>query len=234
MSQASSIALAISMVVAGYLVAVCCTAPNTSPKEDKRHNIDRLAFMASFVQLFFRQLTVLAVVYQALLATTPEYAPSLTAKLCPRPENLNPVLFSCSSTSTIAILLVFIGAYVRLSAYGGLGRYFTFHLATPDQLVTSGIYRWMQHPSYTGQMSIVTGCMMLFMRWDGAPACWVEESTLSKLEGWGVPAFVLFMSISTWLLFLRVKDEEDMLKERFGKQWEEWHRSTKRFIPGLF
>jgi protein-S-isoprenylcysteine O-methyltransferase Ste14 len=35
------------------------------------------------------------------------------------------------------------------------------------------------------------------------------------------------------VLFTRVKDEEEMLKGQFGKEWEEWHRSTKRFIPGI-
>ncbi|KAJ5272641.1 Phospholipid methyltransferase [Penicillium angulare] len=234
MSQASSIVLAITMVASGYLVTICCTAPIKSPKESKRNDTDRLSIMARLVPLFFRQLSILAVAYQALLAITPEYAPSLTTKICPQPENLNPDIFSWSSTSTIALSLIIIGAYARLSGYNGLGRYFTFHLVAPDQLVTGGIYRRMQHPSYTGHLSIVAGCTMLFMRWDGIPACWVQESTLSKLAGWGVPAWVSFMGLSIWLILLRVKDEEDMLEEKFGKQWEEWHRSTKRFIPGLF
>jgi protein-S-isoprenylcysteine O-methyltransferase Ste14 len=32
----------------------------------------------------------------------------------------------------------------------------------------------------------------------------------------------------------RVKDEEAMLKREFGREWEEYHRKTKRFIPGIF
>jgi protein-S-isoprenylcysteine O-methyltransferase Ste14 len=33
---------------------------------------------------------------------------------------------------------------------------------------------------------------------------------------------------------LRIRDEEEMLKEAFGKEWEEYHSKTARFIPGLF
>jgi protein-S-isoprenylcysteine O-methyltransferase Ste14 len=32
----------------------------------------------------------------------------------------------------------------------------------------------------------------------------------------------------------RVHEEEAMMKETFGKEWEEWHKRTKRFIPGFF
>jgi protein-S-isoprenylcysteine O-methyltransferase Ste14 len=28
--------------------------------------------------------------------------------------------------------------------------------------------------------------------------------------------------------------EEAMMKEAFGKEWEEWNKKTWRFIPGLF
>jgi protein-S-isoprenylcysteine O-methyltransferase Ste14 len=34
-------------------------------------------------------------------------------------------------------------------------------------------------------------------------------------------------------LILRVRDEEKMLKEKFGKEWENWHSRTARFIPWI-
>ena len=232
--QASSTVLAIAMVISGYLGAICCTPPNQTPDKTKRNKVDRLAFMARLVPLFLRQLMIIMVSNQALLAVIPEYAPDMMTTVCPRPENLNPTLFSWTLTSACSLMLMLIGAYVRLSAYEGLGRNFTFHLAEPDQLVTGGIYAWMQHPSYTGQMLIVNGCILLFLRWDGAMACWIDGSSLAKFQGWGFPAWILYMVMSVWLLKLRARDEEDMLKRKFGKQWEQWNQSTKRFIPGLF
>jgi protein-S-isoprenylcysteine O-methyltransferase Ste14 len=32
----------------------------------------------------------------------------------------------------------------------------------------------------------------------------------------------------------RVRDEEAMLRGKFGREWEGWHRRTKRFIPFVF
>jgi protein-S-isoprenylcysteine O-methyltransferase Ste14 len=33
---------------------------------------------------------------------------------------------------------------------------------------------------------------------------------------------------------LRVRDEERVLKERFGSEWEEWRKGRKRSLPGVF
>jgi protein-S-isoprenylcysteine O-methyltransferase Ste14 len=32
----------------------------------------------------------------------------------------------------------------------------------------------------------------------------------------------------------RVREEEEMLKKTFGKEWEEWHGRTARLIPGIY
>ena len=133
-----------------------------------------------------------------------------------------------------SLCVIFLGAFVRLSAYGGLGKNFTFHLAAPDQLVTSGVYRWMQHPSYTGQLLIYLGCMGWFLRWDGVPACYIEKEVLESWAGYGVPVEVLIVVFSLTILGLRVRDEEGMLREEFGEKWEVWHRMTPRFVPGFF
>ncbi|KAJ5984263.1 Phospholipid methyltransferase [Penicillium waksmanii] len=184
MVQPSSIVLATAMAVAGYFATICFTPPNASPKRKERQKIDRTSSMGDFVPLILRQIVIVAVAYHAALVILPELdAPNVMAQACPRPKNPNPALFSWISTSVTALLLVFIGAWVRLSAFGGLRPNFTFHLAGPSRLVTIGIYSWVQHPSYTGHLAVIAGCTLLFMRWDGALACWIEESTLVGLEG---------------------------------------------------
>ena len=37
-----------------------------------------------------------------------------------------------------------------------------------------------------------------------------------------------------YVVWERVKDEEAMLKREIGTEWEEYHRRTARFIPGVF
>ncbi|RMZ83659.1 hypothetical protein DV738_g989, partial [Chaetothyriales sp. CBS 135597] len=222
------------MTSVGYLTVLCVTAPNPTPDRKSRHQTDRISFMVDGVPTLARWIIISIVMYHTLLTVLLHHAPALMLQVCPQPQNVNPNLFAWSNLSIPALLLICTGAYVRLSAYGGLGKYFTFHLAAPDQLVTTGVYGWIQHPSYTGITLIAIGLLALFVRWDATPACWISETTLSRLHGWGSTVFASCLGISSLLVATRVADEENMLKRQFGQKWEDWHRSTKRFIPGLF
>ncbi|KAJ5166279.1 uncharacterized protein N7482_005060 [Penicillium canariense] len=233
MTQASTTALAAAMMGAGYLCALCATPPNPSPDRKGRHQTDRISFIAGSGATIVRRIAVTAITYHALLTALPVYAPERITQMCPRPQNLNPDLFSWSVFAVAGILLICLGAFIRLSAYGRLSRNFTFHLAAPDQLVTSGIYSWMQHPSYTGLALIGLGSASLFLRWDAVPACWISETTLARWSGWGPGVLAGHIVVALFVLFMRVKDEEEMLRQKFGKEWEQWHRSTKRFIPAI-
>jgi protein-S-isoprenylcysteine O-methyltransferase Ste14 len=228
--QVISILLAIAMVAAGYFSVLCATPPNTSKQVDRHHN-DRVGFAAEKFPAVARRITLATVIYHALLTVISPTAGMM--QVCPQPQNINPELFEWNAWSTISLLLIFTGAYIRLSAYGGLGKNFTFHLMTPDHLVTTGVYSWVQHPSYTGGGLVSIGVASLFMRWDAAPACMIPESVLARLQGWGPGTTVALLIVTLGGLGIRVRDEEDMLRERFGPQWEKWHQSTKRFIPGL-
>ncbi|KAJ5180132.1 Phospholipid methyltransferase [Penicillium capsulatum] len=234
MGQADSAILALAIVASGYLITLCATPPNPPPEEKDRHGTDRIRWLVGSPATVSRRIVMAMAVYHALLIVVPEYAPARMQQICPRPQNLNSDLFTWSSVSTASLLSIFAGALVRLAAYGGLGEYFTFHLAAPGQLVTTGVYRWIQHPSYTGVFLLILGETRLFVRWDASPACFIAGSSLDAVRGLGLGVYVAGFMFGTWTLMVRVRDEEEMLRQHFGKQWEEWHRATKRFIPGLF
>lgn len=227
------VTLAAAIVAAGYLFAVCATPPNPSPSRKDRSVKDRMGIFVDLFAVAVRGIMVLHLFYHTLVLVIPAYAPEHMQQICPRAENCNPDLFAWSPTTVTALLSIYIGAFVRLSAYGGLGRYFTFHLAAPDQLVTSGVYRWIQHPSYSGLLLIAFGIIGAFLRWDGVPACWIADDKLALLNGWGLTVFVGFVALEFGLMGTRVRDEEEMLQRQFGKQWEEWHAKTARYIPFL-
>jgi len=92
----------------------------------------------------------------------------------------------------------------------------------------------MQHPSYTGQAIVLAANLALFIRWDGAVGAWISPGIVESLQGWGSMVFTALGTLSVLGIITRVRDEERMLKAKFGKEWEEWHRRTKRFIPGVF
>ena len=75
--------------------------------------------------------------------------------------------------------------------------------------------------------------MALFARWDGGFGCWISGHRMERLEGWGWVVYSFLVVVAVVALTLRVKDEEKMLKEKFGKEWENWHLRTPRFIPWI-
>lgn len=233
MPSISSASLAVAILVAGYLSALCTTPPNPNPDKSKLYKSDRAGILAGTFPWVVKHVQIVVFAYHALvtLLYTPENNAQLDS-ICPHPENLPPALFTWNERMYRVLFVIFLGAFIRLSAYGGLGRNFTFHLSNPDHLVTDGVYKYLQHPSYTGAALVTFGMAGLLTRWDtAAGACWMQPSTLAMLNGYG------WLFTAAWGVFLfsvlgvRVRDEETMLHEQFGKDWEEWHARTKRFIP---
>lgn len=230
---AAGATFAAAIMVAGYLIFACATPPNPSPPRKERTMKDRVSFFVGSFATIVRSIIIVHTTYHALLAILPSYAPARMLQLCPHAQNCNADLFTWSQTTVISLLLIYLGAAVRLSAYGGLGRSFTFHLAAPDQLVTTGVYHWIQHPSYSGLVLIECGFGGIFFRWDAVGACWLSSESLIRLSGWGPTVIPGAFIIAAIILTTRVRDEEEMLKKQFGRQWEEWHARTARYIPYL-
>lgn len=72
------------------------------------------------------------------------------------------------------------------------------------------------------------------MRWDAAPGCLIPSKWLASLDGWGVVIIIIVLGRFANNVRQRVQDEEEMLSGVFGKEWEAWHDSTSRFIPGIW
>jgi len=79
------------------------------------------------------------------------------------------------------------------------------------KLVTTGIYRYIRHPQYTGLILLSLGMVL-------------EWATL--------PLLILFPVIITLYIRLAKKEERDMLAE-FGDDYEEYRSRTKMFLPLL-
>lgn len=226
MSHSSSLALAI--LLAGYLTVRCMTPPN--PAADKTWKTDRISMLTH--PLFIKAVQIahygLFIHHAAIV-----YFYDSSSDELPSPY-LNPSLFTWNWKSASALAVVIcLGAPLRLAAYGVLGGRFTFNLAAPDELQTTGIYSIVQHPSYTGMILVMAGCSMLFLRWDASPAMWVPDIVLDMLNGYGYVCFALAIAVVGYVLGVRIRDEEAMLKDTFGKKWVDWHKRTARIIPGV-
>ncbi|MEM9279742.1 MAG: protein-S-isoprenylcysteine O-methyltransferase [Pseudomonadota bacterium] len=81
------------------------------------------------------------------------------------------------------------------------------------KLVTSGIYEKVRHPMYTAFWMWALGAALLLPNWIAG---------LSGLVGFGT------------LFFLRVGQEEKMMRNEFGEEYDAYMKRTKRIIPGIY
>ncbi|KAF8863221.1 hypothetical protein BDZ45DRAFT_798519 [Acephala macrosclerotiorum] len=217
--------LVAALTVCTYLIYLCTKTPNPNPATSTVK--DRIALITDTSKP--SQFLLLVIwLYHCVLTLFPNDRTSF----CLNADLLNEDLFTWSWTSIAFMATILIAAPIRLLAYAQLGKNFTFRLDKPKNLITSGMYSYVQHPSYTTLFLINVASAFFWMRLDGISACYlpsflVKEKWLSWVAGLAMSAF------TTLGLWVRVKDEEAMLKNEFGNEWIEYHHKTKRFIPGL-
>ncbi|MEP9378591.1 protein-S-isoprenylcysteine O-methyltransferase [Aquabacter sp. CN5-332] len=113
----------------------------------------------------------------------------------------------------IAVFLVALWLFWR--THKALGRQWSVTLEIRDQhrLITSGVYERVRHPMYTA-----------FFLWALAQALLLPNlvAGLSGLVGFGI------------LFFLRVGEEEAMMRETFGAEYDAYCARTKRVLPFIY
>jgi protein-S-isoprenylcysteine O-methyltransferase len=112
----------------------------------------------------------------------------------------------------VGLALVWAGMLVREWAILSLGRAFTAMVeVNPGQeLVTSGPYRRVRHPAYTGSMLTLAGFGLAAGSWVGA---------------------LLAVVIAVAGYSYRVRVEERAMLEAFGEEYREYMRRSGRFLP---
>lgn len=111
--------------------------------------------------------------------------------------------------------LVWIGMAVRVWAVLALGGSFSTFIQVEEgqPVVTSGPYRWVRHPSYTGLLLICLGFGVGIGNWLSILAC----ATVPLLG-----------------LLPRIAVEETELVRVLGEQYRDYQKTTRRLVPGLW
>lgn len=101
---------------------------------------------------------------------------------------------------------------IILLSHKALGRNFssTLIIRREHRLVTSGPYRYVRHPMYSGYLLLFIAAFCISRNW--------------LLGGCGVGVIASLMT-------LRIVKEEALLVERFGAAYEEYRSKTGMFIP---
>jgi protein-S-isoprenylcysteine O-methyltransferase Ste14 len=114
-----------------------------------------------------------------------------------------------------ALWVFVIGLGIRAAAIATLGSAFSANVATRtgQRLERSGLYRVVRHPSYLDLELILLACALHARTW----VCFAV-------------AFVL----PTLAVLYRIHVEEGALRLAFGSDYEDYSRSTKLLIPGIY
>jgi protein-S-isoprenylcysteine O-methyltransferase Ste14 len=110
------------------------------------------------------------------------------------------------------LILFLLGLITRWSAIVYLGRFFTVNVAIAEdhQLITTGPYRYLRHPSYTGTLLVFLGFGL----------CMLNIFSLAAV----------FLPIAAAFLW-RMHVEEEALRSAFGDRYRLYASQTRRLIP---
>jgi protein-S-isoprenylcysteine O-methyltransferase Ste14 len=113
----------------------------------------------------------------------------------------------------IAVMVT--GLVVRIAAIMSLGQMFTYNVAIREghALHTSGLYRFVRHPSYTGMLVTFAGYGLALNNWLGLALAFI-------------PVFAVMVK--------RIAVEERVLTEQFGDAYRTYKQRTWRLIPRVF
>ena len=109
----------------------------------------------------------------------------------------------------VGILISLTGVALVISGWNRIHKDYWSKDEGQGKLVTSGIYKYIRHPQYTGFFMITLGMML-------------EWATL--------PLIILY-SLLLVLYYRLAKKEEKDIEQEFGREYIEYKQKTKMFIP---
>lgn len=235
LSQASLAATILASTIGTY---IALSPPNPSPNprssSEVSDSISRLSLTSKHTtKVVLAPLGLLALHTSSLAYTSPNIPSFLLRHGAENGLEVGLVTWSTATAVPLALILC-AGVPLRLASYASLGKNFTFALAPPDRLEKGGMYSYVQHPGYTGLVVLFLSNLSLLCRTDGVLSCWIPPSWYQAVSFLGWVSAPVGVGIFLFGVWTRVRQEERMLKARFGVEWEEWHSKTGRLLPWIF
>jgi len=115
----------------------------------------------------------------------------------------------------VGVVLALTGLVIRVGSILTLKQYFTYSVAQTEnhKLVETGLYKFIRHPGYLGQLMIFAGISISLSNW----------------------LAVLCMMIPVTIGYIyRIKVEEGFMIEQMGESYLDYQRRTKRIIPLIY
>jgi len=113
----------------------------------------------------------------------------------------------------LGLVFMVAGSALRQWALIHLGRFFSrsVQIEAGHRVITTGPYRWIRHPAYTGMIMIYIGMIMALGTWLGA---------------------LITSALVTGSLLYRIRVEEQALLTALGNEYREYIKNTWKLFPG--
>jgi protein-S-isoprenylcysteine O-methyltransferase Ste14 len=114
----------------------------------------------------------------------------------------------------IGLVMFSLGLIVTTWAEAKLGKLFSTEVTIQKghKLVTGGLYQYLRHPRYLGMLVFSIGISLVFRSW----------------------LTLLLVTAMTLVLLWRIHDEEALMHEEFGSDWEAYSQRSWRLIPFVY
>ncbi len=115
----------------------------------------------------------------------------------------------------IGLFIIALGLIIRVISIRQLGQYFTYSVSKVENhiLIEKGLYKFIRHPGYLGQLLIFTGISISLSNW----------------------LAVILMLLFTLVGYTnRIRVEEKFLIEQIGDKYSDYQKRTKKLIPKIY
>jgi len=131
-----------------------------------------------------------------------------------RDDRMNVWTLGLPAIRYFGLIVFLLGSALRIGSILTLGDRFSVWVAIQHghRVQTTGLYRWMLHPSYTGAILTLFGWALVFRS--------------------GAGVLLVLMMIPP--LVLRMNAEEQLLVAEFGEEYSRYRDRTARLIPGIY
>jgi protein-S-isoprenylcysteine O-methyltransferase Ste14 len=111
--------------------------------------------------------------------------------------------------------LMTVGTIFRIWCIRTLGKFFTATVKTQEKqkIITSGAYKVVRHPSYSGAYIAAVGSS-IFMH--------------------SLVAAIFTFVVLSIAYYIRIKAEEETLVNEFGEEYEAYRKRTKKLVPWVY
>ena len=124
------------------------------------------------------------------------------------------VITEGESLRYFGLVLFSCGLVLTTWAEAKLGKLFSTEVTIQKGhvLVTDGLYRYLRHPRYLGILLFSVGISLVFRSW----------------------LALVLVAAMTLVLLWRIRDEEALMHEEFGAEWEAYSKKSRRLIPFVY